>query len=393
MERKTLVVEKTRYFPIDVLRGLAVSLMIFANNMGDWDHVYPCMDHAPWIGFTLIDWVFPVFLFCMGFSMIFSLKKYDKLDSAFFKKILTRTVILYAIGILMRTIGGVCGKLTAGIPFGEALIQTLSSTRFYGVFPRLAICGFLCSILIVWCRKNTRCLLGISTALLVLYALLLAFGNGYEFSESNILYRVDHLIFSTKHLLSDTVNGVTLSFDPEGLLSNISCVAHVLNGYLIAELTFRQAEAKDRSLNLFISGFLMLALGWLLTPIIPIGKKMWSVTFVLVTCGINACLLALIIWLTDVLKHKRWFYFWNVLGNNALFMYAWSTCVYFVFQFLPLGRTANGVITIKNILMSCASVISFGNPYLASALYAAVFFLINWLFGWFLYRRKISIKL
>lgn len=135
MERKTLVVEKTRHFPIDVLRGLAVSLMIFANNMGDWDHVYPCMDHAPWIGFTLIDWVFPVFLFCMGFSMIFSLKKYDKLDSAFFKKILTRTVILYAIGILMRTIGGVCGKLTAGNPLWGSSHSDPFGYSFLWCFP------------------------------------------------------------------------------------------------------------------------------------------------------------------------------------------------------------------------------------------------------------------
>src|SRR5258708_18142920 len=48
--------------------------MILVNDPGDWTHTYTQLDHAPWNGFTLTDFVFPNFLFLVGASIIFSLQ-------------------------------------------------------------------------------------------------------------------------------------------------------------------------------------------------------------------------------------------------------------------------------------------------------------------------------
>ena len=63
-----------RVLSIDVLRGLTIALMILVNDPGDWAHTYTQLDHAPWNGFTLTDFVFPNFLFLVGASIIFSMQ-------------------------------------------------------------------------------------------------------------------------------------------------------------------------------------------------------------------------------------------------------------------------------------------------------------------------------
>src|ERR1700724_3542079 len=68
------VAAPTRVLSIDVLRGLTIALMILVNDPGDWAHTYTQLDHAPWNGFTLTDFVFPNFLFLVGSSIIFSLQ-------------------------------------------------------------------------------------------------------------------------------------------------------------------------------------------------------------------------------------------------------------------------------------------------------------------------------
>src|SRR5277367_127944 len=70
----TLRAPTTRVLSIDVLRGLTIALMILVNDPGDWSHTYGQLDHAPWNGFTLTDFVFPNFLFLVGASIVFSLQ-------------------------------------------------------------------------------------------------------------------------------------------------------------------------------------------------------------------------------------------------------------------------------------------------------------------------------
>src|SRR5271163_3599444 len=93
-----------RVLSIDVLRGLTIALMILVNDPGDWSHTYTQLDHAPWNGFTLTDFVFPNFLFIVGASIIFSL--HSRIARGESRKtlalhILRRAAIIFAIDVFL----------------------------------------------------------------------------------------------------------------------------------------------------------------------------------------------------------------------------------------------------------------------------------------------------
>ena len=71
---------KGRLLSIDVLRGLTIIFMIIVNQPGSWDHVYSPLLHAEWNGLTPTDYIFPMFLFIVGVSIVLSMSK--RLDSS-----------------------------------------------------------------------------------------------------------------------------------------------------------------------------------------------------------------------------------------------------------------------------------------------------------------------
>ena len=56
-------VPASRLISLDAFRGLSIAAMILVNNPGSWDHVYPQLLHAEWVGWTFTDLIFPTFLF------------------------------------------------------------------------------------------------------------------------------------------------------------------------------------------------------------------------------------------------------------------------------------------------------------------------------------------
>src|SRR5205085_10744986 len=76
--------------------------MIMVNNPGSWSHIYPPLDHAEWHGLTPTDLVFPFFLFAVGNALAFVLPKLEEAgDAVFWKKILKRSLLIYAIGLFL----------------------------------------------------------------------------------------------------------------------------------------------------------------------------------------------------------------------------------------------------------------------------------------------------
>ena len=72
--------KKQRLLSLDFFRGLTVASMIMVNNPGDWEHVYPPLEHSKWNGCTPTDLVFPFFLFMVGVSITLAIgsRKDDK---------------------------------------------------------------------------------------------------------------------------------------------------------------------------------------------------------------------------------------------------------------------------------------------------------------------------
>ena len=382
--------DNKRLLSLDILRGITIAGMLLVNNPGTWSYLYKPLAHAEWIGLSPTDLVFPFFIFCMGVSMAFSLKKFNyKLSGPLMWKIVRRTVILFLIGWAVQWFGHLVRGLCKGDPFSEA-VNNLDTLRYLGVFQRLALVYFFGTLCVVlFSRRFIPWLIGI---ILVVYALILGLGNGYDFSLSNIIAQIDNSVLGTDHMYHEWANGEQISFDPEGLLSTLPCIAHVLIGYLAGRMIIATHNNTERVTTLLLWGSVMLLAGWLLQYGIPCGKKMWSSTFVLITCGMAMCIQAMLIYFVDIKGHKRWGRFFETFGVNPLALYLLGTILAILFGAIPIGHDAEGGnITIHSAVYNFFQ--SFCNEYAASALYAICFVLLNWIVGRVLYKKKIYIKI
>ena len=372
--------DNKRLLSLDILRGITIAGMLLVNNPGTWSYLYRPLAHAEWIGLSPTDLVFPFFIFCMGVSMAFSLKKfYYKLSGPLMWKIVRRTVILFLIGWAVQWFGHLVRGLCKGDPFSEA-VNNLDTLRYLGVFQRLALVyffGSLCAV--IFSRKFIPWLIGI---ILVVYALTL----------NNIIAQIDNSVLGTDHMYHESAYGESISFDPEGILSTLPCIAHVLIGYLAGRMILNVHNNTERVTTMLLWGTVMLLAGWLLQYGIPCGKKMWSSTFVLITCGMAMCIQAMLIYFVDIKGHKRWGRFFETFGVNPLALYLLGTVLAILFGAIPLGHDAEGGnITIHSAVYNFFQ--SFCDNYTASALYAIAFVMLNWIVGRVLYKKKIHIKI
>lgn len=379
-----------RLLSLDILRGITIAGMLLVNNPGTWEYIYAPLEHAEWIGLTPTDLVFPFFMFVMGVSMYFSLRKFNfKLSCDTMLKICRRTIILFLIGWVVQWFGMWLRGLYD--PESHFLDRMFGDLRILGVFQRLALVYFFGSMIaILFKSKFIPWIIGL---ILIAYAIILGVGNGYEFSLNNILSRVDCAVLGEEHMYHESAFGQKLALDPEGILSTLSCIAHVLIGFMMGKCINTVHDNRDRIVEIAVWGALMLLVGWLLQYGIPCSKKAWTSSYVLITCGMASCILAMLIYAIDIKGHKRWCRFFQAFGVNPLFCYLVGTIFTIVFSTLRFGTNANGdPITIKSLIYNGWSAVT-TTPEAASCLYAITFVLITWCFGYILYKKKIYIKI
>ncbi|MDE6097405.1 MAG: DUF5009 domain-containing protein [Muribaculaceae bacterium] len=376
-----------RLLALDIMRGITIAGMLLVNNPGSWGEIYAPLRHAEWHGLTPTDLVFPFFMFIMGVSTWFSLKKFNfELSAASVWKVLRRTVVIFAIGIGIAWLAKVLYGIYSDRQMWD-IMTDFAHIRVLGVMPRLAICYCVASILaMLLSRKALAWSVGI---ILAAYSLMLLLGNGLEFSADNIICRIDHAVLGENHMYGDTVGGQYLKFDPEGLLSTLPSIAHVLIGFLCGSLITATADNLRRTNSLFIVGAALTFAGLLLSYGIPVNKKIWSPTFVLTTCGMASTLLALLITVIDIHGCRKWSRFFEAFGINPLFMYVYGT----VFAVL-LGALHIGDKSVKSLIYSdFLTSLTAGNATLASLFYAIFIVVAVWLVGLILYKKKIYIKI
>ena len=392
----------SRILSIDILRGLTIAGMITVNNPGSWSYMYAPLEHAEWNGLTPTDLVFPFFMCVMGMCIYIAMRKFDfACNRATVYKIVKRMVLIYLVGLAIGWFAKFCYRWNSpqeGADFFSQLwymVWSFDKIRLTGVLARLAICYGITALLAITVRHKH--LPYIIVGLLLAYFVILMAGNGFAYDETNILSIVDRAVLTDAHMYHD--NGI----DPEGLLSTLPSIAHTLLGFIIGSLLFRKADVGEQQLDartnitltkvvpLFVVGTSLLFTGYLLSYGCPINKKVWSPTFVLVTCGLASMLLALLTWIIDVKGKKSWSKFFEVFGVNPLFLFVLSdffAIVFGAFTF-PVGDEQMNVTGfVYSQLLSPV----FGQ-YGGSLVYSLLFIALNWVIGYQLYKRKIYIKL
>lgn len=370
---------------LDIMRGLTVALMILVNNGGEQN--YHILTHCKWNGLTPCDLVFPFFLFMMGMSTYLSLRKTEfKPSLIIYRKIAKRTILLFLIGLSINWFDMVCSG--NGLDFAHL--------RIWAVLQRIALCYGIVSLLAI--HINQRYFVHIILGIIIVYMGILAFGNGYAYDASvNIIAQADLHFFGYDHLYHKS------PVDPEGLLSTLPAIAHTMIGFLCCKyISIADQNVHSKIKFLKISGLIMLILGFFLSLIgFGINKRIWSPSYVFVTCGFAAWVLSLLIqWIdrgeisaegkieanaegkTIKTKENPITVLFLSFGMNPLFLYVLSEFLAIVF----------GTYGIKDDLLDLIrNVIS--DEYLVSLTYALFFVAIHAAMGIWMYQKKIFIKL
>jgi predicted acyltransferase len=388
MNKITFPHQSGRLLSLDILRGITIAGMIMVNNPGSWNYIYTPLGHAHWHGLTPTDLVFPFFMFIMGVSTYMSLRKFDfEPSGAAIWKVVRRTILIFLIGLALGWFGQLCRGLASSESFIEAAGH-FDTIRILGVLQRLALAyGFASLIALLF--KERHIILTISILLIGYYFLLLV-GNGYEMSEQNIISVVDRAILGENHMISDwTEEGVKIAFEPEGLLSTIPSIAHVLIGFLFGGLIIKHKDNHTRVEKLLIWGTVLAFSGLLFSYNCPINKKIWSPTFVLTTTGFAAQLLGLLIWIIDINQNKKWSRFFHAFGVNPLIVYVFAGVMANLLLNIKVSWQGE-IIPIKNYIYSTLIQPWAGN-YFGSLLYALLFVSACWLFGYISVNFKVDI--
>ncbi len=261
------------------------------------------LEHVAWAGFRFEDLIFPMFVFIVGVSLVFSLSRMIEQEGRrrAAAKIVRRAVLLYLLGIFCY--GG----------FSTSFQQI----RLLGVLQRIALAYLFAGL--IFCFAGWRGRAALCAILLLGYWALLTFvpvpgvGAGHFDPGQNLTNWVD------KHYLP--LRKWDGDYDPEGLLSTLPAIANCLLGVFAGGLLKSNLDDRRKVLYLIAGGIACALLGWLWDFQFPVIKKLWTSSFVLVAVGYSSVLLGLFHLVVDVWKYQKWALPFVWIGMNPITIY------------------------------------------------------------------------
>lgn len=402
--------QSNRYVALDVLRGMTVAGMILVNNPGTWSHIFPPLRHAPWVGCTPTDLVFPFFLFVVGAAMAFSFAKYNEsLSKASVKKLLTRGILIFLVGLGLNAFPFYPTSTDESLTFAQNWAAYWQHLRIFGVLQRIAMCYILGGIIALWMRSTRKIVISMIVLALAHWIILLLIGNsaaplvngaqGALSLAGQGSGAIDIALVGDNHVY----HGYGPAFDPEGLLGALSGSCTLLLGFLIGNM-IRKAENKILAVaKLYTTSLLCLAGGIVLGIWYPICKALWTGSYVLYAGGWAIMMLAFFIYFIDVKGKEKPFFPFKALGMNPLFAFVMAS-----FFSKILGRMIKwtSVVTLDDGTLGekswsvlswfynnvCVALVG-ENCELSSLIYALCYVAVFTLMAVILYRKHIVIKL
>lgn len=365
--KRLLSLDTLRGFDMIFIMGFAAIVSavccLFPGGEGCWLETQ--MHHVSWDGFRHHDTIFPLFLFIAGISWPFSYAKQVSLGASrkkIYWKIFRRALILFLIGLVYNGI----------------FRLNFSTLRFCSVLARIGFAWMFAALLFINFKPRTRAV--IAAALLIGYWLLLRFvpapdapvGAGPFSLEGNLVGYIDRILIPN-HIYQRGL------FDPEGLLSLVPAVVTAMLGMFTGEfvrLDESKVSGSRKALYMALAALVMLGLGLLWSLDFPINKKLWSSSFVLVVGAYSLGLFALFYYIIDVRGWKGWTKFFEVVGLNSI-------TIYMAQRIIPFDSISNF------FLKGFADLL----PDSWSKLILLLgYFTVSWLFLWFLYKKKVFLK-
>ena len=348
--------------------------MVLVNNPGTWRAVYPPLRHAEWHGFTPTDLIFPFFLFIVGVAIPLALGRRvggGESRSAVVAKILRRSVIIFALGLLLHA-----------VPDFD-----FANIRIPGVLQRIAVCYLVAAL--IFLLTSWRIQAGLVAVLLVSYwtALTLVpvpgFGPGNLSPEGSLAAYVD------RALLGPHIWRAARVYDPEGLLSTVPAIATTLIGVLAGHWLRAGRGRDDTALGLLVAGAAGVGLGEAWGLWFPINKALWTSSYAILTAGAALLVLGACYWIVEALNWRGWTRPFVVLGVNALALFFLSSLVARLLVVIKVervsGRTPLHAWLFDHLFAPWAA------PINASLAFALTYLLLWLLLMWLLDRHQIRL--
>lgn len=361
----------TRLLSLDALRGFDMfwimggadifRSMAKATGSPFWATIAIQLEHPDWNGFHFYDLIFPLFLFMAGVSTPFSVGR--ELEKGRSKNQLALRVIKRA-GILVLL----------GIIYNNGLsIMPIHDIRFASVLGRIGLAYMFANIIYLYSTERMQMVW--FWVIIIGYWLLLKFTSAPGFPHGdltmpgNFASYMDRLFLPGKLYL-----GI---HDPEGLFSTLPAISTGLLGILAGTLLKKTGLPQTRKVAILaIVGVNFSIIAQIWNRDFPINKNLWTSSFVMQVGGISLLLMALFYYVIDVLGYKKWTLFFRVIGMNSILIYISG-------HFIQWAFTNNGLFGWLGQL--------FGNPYNAVVM-AISFVMLKWVVLYFLYKKKIFLR-
>lgn len=367
---------------LDVLRGFDMlfimglaSLVIGVCGLfgcGDGFWLVDQMKHPDWIGITLYDTIFPLFIFIAGLSFPFSMAKQlasGRTKAAVALRVLKRAAVLFLLGMVYE-------RYFMGVPL-----------RFGSVLGRIGISWALAALLTVVFGVRVRALV-LAAVVLGYWWLNLAFvapdhpACGVFTPQGNIVCWFDRAFVAPLGRIAPGTE--RLPFDRQTALSTLMAMVTAMLGVFTGEFvrSWRGRISGNRMAGVLFGGAVVLGLvGWLIACgcgrwSFPFSKALWSPSFTFAVAAYSLGLFAVFYWLIDVRGWWRSTLFFRVIGLNAIAIYLAQP----VFGFHNVNKMLFG--RFASLFPASATAVVLQTTYV----------LVCWLFLYFLYRKKVFFK-
>ncbi|CAN5244819.1 DUF5009 domain-containing protein [soil metagenome] len=356
-----------RLLSLDFLRGF-IMVLLAVESTGIYEYLYDHtkggrfnlfmgqLTHHPWHGLHFWDLVQPAFMFMAGTAMALSLhKQWDKGVTwrQSFKKIGVRCCWLFFWGVLDYAVR------PGGLSF-----------ELWDVLTQLSFTTLVAFLVFRW---SALAQVGVCIGLLLLTELLYRYTNIPGFNQP----------FTDQHNFGNYVDMLLMNKINRGGWVAINCIptaVHTIGGALAGKLLLGKG---DKVKPLLLYGLLCLLVGYGLDwfAVTPIIKRIATSSFTLVSLGWCLWFLAVCYWWIDVKVHRKHLSFFTIVGMNSIFIY--------LFFEIVGSRWFNGYVSaISNGVLNWFNAAEMLKVIVASV----VIFSLEWLLCYFLYWKKIFLK-
>ena len=355
---------------------------------GFWGAVYHQFEHVEWIGCSFWDLIQPSFMFMVGVSMAYSYVNRQRQGHSYgrmFGHALWRGVILVALGIFLisnsrPTTEWMLTNVLTQIGLGYPLLFLLwgRSVRVHAIAAVVILLG-TCALYLAYPKAGVDLTqgapsVGVSAkwAQQHLAEVAPAWHKNANVGSALDLWLLNQL--PRKEPFHFNVGGyVTLNFLPS--------LATMLFGLMCGELLRSSRDGRCKFQILLIAGVAGLALGWVGHALgVPLVKRIWTPSWALFSTGWCCLILAALYGIVDLRGWRAWSFPLLVVGMNSIAIYV-------------MGMTLKGW-TAKTMQTHFGpDVFRLLGPLNAPFVQATLVGLVFWLVCFWMYRRKIFLRI